>query len=172
MESGPHLFSARIYKVGLIRYVDVPAKISRALQASKSHLPVSGSVEGLPLRTTMVSRGNRCHRLAIHGDLRKKLRIDAGAIVEVAIDRDEESREPVLPPALVIALRHSPKAQAVFRAMTTALRRQIVRYLSSAKQQATVERRVSKFILRLEKLQPRRQSRKPRSNLSGTARLP
>jgi len=72
-------------------------------------------------------------------------------IVEVALQRDEESREPALPPALTLALRQSPKAQAEFRSMTTALRRQIVRYLTSVKQQATLERRVAKFVQRLGK---------------------
>ena len=72
------------------------------------------------------SRGKGCYRLAIHGDIRKKLKVNAGAFVEIAMERDVEPREPVLPPALVLALRNDPKAQAVFRRMTTALRRQIV----------------------------------------------
>jgi hypothetical protein len=145
-----HIFAAQIYKVGLIRYVDVPADVSLALGEGAATVPVRGTVEGLPLRTTMVSRGKSCYRLAIHGDIRKKLRIDAGAIVEVALERDEESRGPSLPPALVVALRQSPVAQAKFRAMSTALRRQIVRYLTAVKQQATLERRVAKFMVRLE----------------------
>jgi hypothetical protein len=62
--------------------------------------------------------------MAIHGDIRKKLRVDCGVVVEVAIELDEESREPVLPPVLVL---HAPKAQRRFRGVTTALRRQIVR---------------------------------------------
>jgi uncharacterized protein YdeI (YjbR/CyaY-like superfamily) len=107
-------------------------------------------VDGVPLRSTLVSRGKGCYRLAIHGDIRKKLRIDSGAAVEIAIEKDEESREPVLPPALVLALRNSPKAQAAFRQMTTALRRQVVRYLTSVKQQQTLERRISKFTRVLE----------------------
>jgi hypothetical protein len=145
-----HIFAAQIYKVGLIRYGDVPADVSLALGEGAATVPVRGTVEGLPLRTTMVSRGKSCYRLAIHGDIRKKLRIDAGAIVEVALERDEESRGPSLPPALVVALRQSPVAQAKFRAMSTALRRQIVRYLTAVKQQATLERRVAKFMVRLE----------------------
>jgi hypothetical protein len=144
------VFSGRMYKVGLIRYVDVPAEISRALEASGAYLAVCGSVEGLPLRTTMVSRGNGCHRIAIHGDLRKKLRLDAGAVVEITLERDEESREPALPPVLVFALRNAPEARRVFRAMTTALRRQIVRHLTQAKRPETVERRVTRLVRRLE----------------------
>lgn len=98
----------------------------------------------------MVPRGKGCYRLAIHGDIRKKLKVDAGDVVEVALQLDQEPREPVLPPALVLALRNAPKAQAAFRKMTTALRRQIVRYLTSVKQQSTLERRVAKFVRRLE----------------------
>jgi uncharacterized protein YdeI (YjbR/CyaY-like superfamily) len=51
-------------------------------------------------------------------------------------------------------LRNAPKAQAAFRNMTTALRRQIVRYLTAVKQQATLERRVTKFVRRLEERTP------------------
>lgn len=152
MDSDLHVFSAKIYKVGIIRFVDVPAAISRALDAREAHVPVRGTVEGVALVTTMVSRGKGCHRLAIHGDIRKKLRLDSGAIVEIALERDEEPREPVLPPALILALRQSPKAHAHFRAMTVALRRQIVRYLTSVKQQPTLERRVATWVRRLEQL--------------------
>jgi uncharacterized protein YdeI (YjbR/CyaY-like superfamily) len=49
-----------------------------------------------------------------------------------------------------VALRQSPAAQAKFRAMSAALRRQIVRYLTAVKQQSTLERRVAKFMVRLE----------------------
>lgn len=145
-----YVFSGKIYKVGIIRYVDVPEGVSRALGQGEPHVPVAGEVEGVSVRTTMVSRGEGCYRIAIHGDIRKKLKVDAGTVVELAIQRDEEPREPAMPPALVLALRNAPKAQAEFRNMTTALRRQIVRYLTSVKQQSTLERRVAGFVRRLE----------------------
>jgi Domain of unknown function (DUF1905)/Bacteriocin-protection, YdeI or OmpD-Associated len=153
---GVHVFSGKIYKVGLIRFVDVPADVSRAIGEGATHVPVLGGVEGVPLRSTLVSRGENCYRLAIHGEIRKKLRVDAGAVVEIAIQRDEESREPALPPPLVLALGNSPKAQAAFRKMTTALRRQVVRYLTSVKQQPTLERRVAKFVRTLEQRSQRK----------------
>ena len=160
MEGEFHVFSGRIYKVGLIRYVDVPADVSKRFDGG-AHVPVAGTVEGVPVRSTLVSRGNGAYRLAIHGDIRKKLRVDAGAVVEVAIAVDEESREPELPPALVLALRNAPKAQKKFRGMTTALRRQIVRYLVAVKTQETLERRVVKFVARLERREsPARKSTK------------
>jgi len=147
-----HVFSGRIYRVGIIRFVDVPAEISKVLGAGHANLPVRGTVEGVPVRTTLVSRGNHCHRMAIHGDIRKKLRVDTGAVLEIAIERDEESREPVVPPALVVTLRQSPRAQAMFKSMTTALRRQIVRNITSVKSQEALERRVLKVVTRLEQM--------------------
>jgi hypothetical protein len=147
-----YIFAGRIYKVGIIRFVDVPAAVSKELARGVTNLPVRGTVEGVPLRTTLVSRRNRCHRVAIHGDIRKKLRVDAGAIVEIALERDEESREPVLPPTLLVMLRHSPHAQSVFKGMTTALRRQIVRNITSVKSQEALERRVGKVVRRLEQM--------------------
>jgi len=160
-----YVFSARIYKVWLVRFVDVPANISKEL-GRENAVPVMGTVEGVPLRSTLVPRGNGAYRLAIHGDIRKRLRVDAGAVVEVAIRRDEESREPELPPSLVLALRNSPNAQQKFRAMTTALRRQIVRYLVSVKSQATLERRVLKFVARLERREPPKKTRRKKRTKS------
>jgi bacteriocin resistance YdeI/OmpD-like protein/uncharacterized protein DUF1905 len=148
--NGVHVFSGQIYKVGLIRFVDVPADISRAIGNRSPHVAVRGEVERIPFQSTLVSRGKGCYRLAIHGNIRNKLKVDAGVVVEIAMELDKDSREPVLPPALVLALRNAPKAQAVFRRMTTALRRQIVRYLTSVRQQATLERRVAKFVRTLE----------------------
>jgi hypothetical protein len=144
--SDVHVFSGKIYKVGIIRFVDVPPEVSRVLGNGAPHVPVCGEIEGNPLHTTLVSRGNGCYRLAIHSDIRKKLKIDAGDSLEVALEQDNEPREPLLPPALVLALRNAPKAQAFFRQMTTALRRQVVRYLTSVKQQSTLERRVAKMV--------------------------
>jgi len=153
MNNGIQVFAASIYKVGVIRYVDVPREVSRKF-GSSPHVPVRGTVEGVPVRTTLVSRGKGSYRMAIHGDIRKKLRVDAGAVVEIAIQLDEESREPELPPALVLALRNAPKVQRRFRAITTALRRQIVRYLTAVKSQEVLERRVSRFVARWERENP------------------
>jgi Domain of unknown function (DUF1905)/Bacteriocin-protection, YdeI or OmpD-Associated len=159
MREALHIFSGRIYKVGIIRYVDVPAGVSREIARGAANVAVRGTVEGVPLRTTLMPRGRGCHRLAIHGEIRKKLRVDAGAVVEVALERDEESREPAVPPGLAIALRLAPRAQGEFRAMTTALRREIVRYVMGGKQEATRERRVQKMVRRLEERALRRAKR-------------
>jgi hypothetical protein len=166
MNNGIQVFAASIYKVGVIRYVDVPREISRKF-GSAAHVPVIGTVEGVPVRTTLVSRGKGSYRMAIHGDIRKKLRVDSGAVVEIAIQLDEESREPELPPALVLALRNAPKAQRRFQAVTTALRRQIVRYLIAVKSQEALERRVSRFVARWERENPMKKAKSRKAKNGG-----
>ena len=160
------MFAGSIYKVGLIRYVDVPRDISKKF-GSAPHVPVTGTVEGVPVRTTLVSRGKGSYRMAIHGVIRKKLRVDCGTVVEIAIQLDEESREPELPPALVLALRTAPKAQRRFRGITTALRRQIVRYLMAVKSQETLERRVRRFVARWERENPMKKRKAGKVKKSG-----
>jgi hypothetical protein len=166
MNNGIQVFAASIYKVGLIRYADVPREVSKKF-GSAAHVPVIGTVEGVPVRTTLVSRGKGSYRMAIHGDIRRKLRVDCGAVVEIAIQMDEESREPELPPALVLALRNAPKAQRRFRAITTALRRQIVRYLTAVKSQEALERRVGRFVARWERENPMKKGKAGKARKSG-----
>jgi len=68
---------------------------------------------------------------------------------------------------LVLALRNSSKAQRRFRAITTALRRQIVRYLVAVKSQETLERRVSRFVARWERLEPVRKAKAKKGRKGG-----
>jgi uncharacterized protein YdeI (YjbR/CyaY-like superfamily) len=90
----------------------------------------------------------------------------------VALELDEASREPALPPVLVAALRQNRVAQETFRGMTTALRRQIVRYLVGVKQQATLERRVVKFMRRLEEIAVEKKQKEKRKLARKAVRKP
>ncbi len=118
--------------------------VCREIAAGEVNVAVQGMVEGVPLRTTLVPRGGGCHRLAIHGEIRKKLRVDAGAVVEVALERDEEPREPAVPPALGMALR-----------------REIVRFATGAKQEAARERRAQKVVrLLMERVERKKKRRR------------
>jgi hypothetical protein len=159
MRDSLQVFSAKIYRVGIVRYVDVPGEVLLAIAAGEVNAAVRGTVERLAVRSTLVPRGLGCHRLAIHGEIRKKLRVDVGAVVEVALERDEESREPAVPPELSVALRLSAKAQGEYRAMTVALRREVVRFILGGKQAATRERRVAKMVRLLEKKAEQRKKR-------------
>jgi hypothetical protein len=149
----PHVFPAKIQKVWIMRCVDIPRDVSKAIHRSAEgdplHIPVHGWIEGLPFKSTLVPRGGGSYRLHVHSRIWRKLRIDAGAAVEVTLLIDTEPRKAALPPDLAAALAATPRAMATFSALTVALRRQIIQYVANAKQARTREKRIHLVIKRM-----------------------
>lgn len=150
----PHVFAAKIQKIWIMRCVDIPRDVSKAIRNIGAgddplHIPVHGWIEGLPFKSTLVPRGGGSYRLHVHSRIWRKLRIDAGAAVEVTLLVDTEPREAVLPPDLAAGLAGTPRALATFNSLTVALRRQIVQYVDNAKQARTREKRVQLVVKRM-----------------------
>jgi hypothetical protein len=164
----PHVFPARIYKVWIMRCVDVPRDVSKGLRSvvgeNTLHIPVHGWIEGLPMKSTLVPRGGGCYRLHVHSRIWRKLRIDAGATVEVTLLLDTEPREVVLPPDFAAGLAEEPRALATFNTLTTALRRQIVQYVDSAKHARTREKRIQLVVRRMHERAAKRKKNKKNQN--------
>ena len=133
--------------------VDVPREISKSLRKlagdNCKHIPVLGQVEGLQLKSTLSPRGGGSYRLHIQSTIWRKLRIDAGATVEVMLLLDSEPRDPALPHALAGSLADAPRALAIFNSLTPAFRRQIVRYVEQAKHGSTREKRIHLIVKRM-----------------------
>ena len=142
----PHVFAARIQKIWMMRCVDLPRDISnsfRQIAGEKAkYIPVRGWIEGVPLRSTLTPAGNGRYRLHVHSRIWRKLRVDAGATVEVTLLLDTEPRDPVLPPDFAAGLAEIPYALEAFNAETPAMRRQIVQYFEAAKRPATRDKRL------------------------------
>jgi hypothetical protein len=174
----PHVFPARIHKVWIMRCVDVPRDVSKALRSVAGevagedalHIPVHGWIEGLPMKSTLVPRGGGCYRLHVHSRIWRKLRIDAGATVEVTLLLDTEPREVVLPQDFAAGLAGEPRALSTFNTLTTALRRQIVQYVDSAKHARTREKRIQLVVRRMhERVAKRKKNRKKQSRRETSA---
>ena len=148
-----HIFVAPIQKIWIMRCVDLPRDVSEALRSAAGdgvkHPPVHGLVEGLPFKSTLVPAGNGCFRMHVHSRIWRKLRIDAGAQVEVTLMLDQAPRPAVVPGDLAAALAAKPRALGTFNALTLPLRRQILWYLESAKHASTREKRVRLMVQRM-----------------------
>lgn len=140
-----HRFVATLYKVGINRCVDVPEEVSRAL-GGKGYIPVVASAQGLVTRTTLVPAGNGQHRLFLHGKIRKKLGVDAGDIVGIVLRRDKKPDEIDVPADVAAALRKIRGAQAAFKMITPALRREFLRWVLNAKRPETRAKRIERAI--------------------------
>ena len=148
-----HIFVAPIQKIWIMRCVDVPPDASAAIRESatgdKKHPPVHGFVEGRPFTSTLSPGKKGCYRLHVHSRIWRKLKIDAGAEVEVTLMLDEAPRPAEVPSDLAGALAAKPPALKIFNALTLALRRQVLWYLNNAKHASTREKRVKLMVQRM-----------------------
>lgn len=171
----PHVFAAKIQKIWIMRCVDIPRDVSKEIRSAGGgddplHIPVHGWIEGVPFKSTLVPRGGGAYRLHVHSRIWRKLRIDAGAAVEVTLLVDNEPREAVLPPDLGAGLADTPRALATFNTLTVALRRQIIQYIDGAKQARTREKRVQLIVQRMLERAARRKKLQMRGKKATTRR--
>src|SRR5271163_3181781 len=133
-------FLATIYKIWLMRHVDVPAEIADALIAqlrddegtptrtkSKTgtktakrvkpkYVPVVAIVNGCMACATLMPAGGGRYRIQLNTALRKAARADVGDVVRVELQLDRASREEPVPADLRLALKENPAARRVFDA--------------------------------------------------------
>lgn len=145
-----HRFRATLYKVGILRCIDVPSRLSRSL-GQGSAPPVCGTIEGVPFRSTLRARGEGAYRLHVHSRVWRPRGLDAGDTVQVAIERDVVPRDdPALPADFLRALEDRPAARAILAIITPSLRREIAAWLAAAKRAETRERRIATALDTLE----------------------
>lgn len=171
MKSSRHHFSATIYKIWILRYVDVPEEIASSLarqyvqakstgrrfatgskQAPHSkhtlarHIPVVVTTSGQSARATLVPAGGGRYRLQLNTELRKAARADAGDTVSLELTLDLASRRLPVPPDLREALRQHPKARKAFEALGPSHRMHFILWFDSAKSPDARDRRLTKAI--------------------------
>ena len=111
-------------------------------------IPVKGTVNGNAWRGTLLPNGNDGHRMVLNGQIRKRSRVGVGNSVEIKLQRDEASRDAVMPPLLEEALRENELLD-VFNALSRAKRNAALKWLGSAKTTVTWERRVESLVMNL-----------------------
>jgi len=179
--SKTHRFLATIYKIWMMRHIDVPEDVSTVLtkemqRARKSHapsgaakpkyIPVVAIVNGRSARVTLVPAGGGLFRMQINTALRKAARVDAGDLVSVELRLDRASRSLPVPPDLRAGLKLVPKANKAFDALAPGHRRHFIQWFDLAKSPEARQRRLERAIgVLLERsfLQPRLSSKRRRA---------
>jgi hypothetical protein len=155
-EKASRCFVARIYKVGINRCVDVPKDFVSATE-KRGYIPVSGSADGISFRSTLLPGLNQMYRLFLHSRIWKNVGLDAGDVIEITLERDQESRDVALPEAASLAGHRG--ALAALQNVTPGLRREFIKWVVAAKHPATRERRIRIGIPRLIERARRRSAR-------------
>jgi hypothetical protein len=170
MASQPKKFLATIYKIWMMRHVDVPPVIADALIAqlrgdesklSRSkgkpgskipkrvrpkYVPVVANVNGCSARVTLMPAGSGRYRIQLNTAVRKAARADIGDVVRVDLQLDRASREARVPADLRLALKENPAARRAFDELTAGHRRHFIKWFDSAKGADTRIRRLGRAI--------------------------
>ena len=163
-------FLATIYKIWMMRHVDVPTEIADALiaqlrgrkgkptrsagksaskipkRAEPKYVPVVAIVNGCSARVTLMPAGGGRYRIQLNTALRKAARADGGGVVRVELQLDRASREERVPADLRLALKENPAARRAFDELTTGHRRHFIKWFDSAKGPDTRIRRLGQAI--------------------------
>ena len=140
-------FMANIYRIWMLRYVDVPEVVSAELAKevgprSGKYIPVVANVRGHKERTTLLPAGGGRYRMQFNAALRKAANADTGDMVSVAVCVDTETREIAVPADLRAALKRHPKVRRAFDDAPPGYRHQILKWMDSAKSQAARNKRI------------------------------
>jgi hypothetical protein len=144
------VFAAKIEIIGINPYVAVPPEVSRAL-AMRRHIPVRGSINGFPIKATLVPVGGGRHRLYINGEMRKGAGVGVGDKIKVSIELDTDPRIQPVPETLRKALAANKEAESVWNRLPPSRRKEFLDYLNWLKTPAALDRNTGKVIAALLK---------------------
>ena len=142
-------FKAVIEIIGINPYVLVPNdildKIFTQAGKSKGHIPISGTVNGVPYKQTLL-RYSGLWRLYINTTMLKDSPKRIGETIELTIEYDPSDRTITPHPKLVEALEQNKEAKAVFDDLSPSLKKEIIRYISFLKTEQSVDKNVTRAI--------------------------
>src|SRR6478736_2285124 len=149
-------FQARLYKVAMIHWVDLPKKTIDALKLPRAEIKGGGLGLNALLRfnddldrVTLLPGKRGYYKLAIKAELMRGAKVRGGAVIDFTLAPDTASREPELPEAMRAAFQSQPHLRERWLTHSVAIRRQVTRYILDAKTAETQTKRSWIFLERL-----------------------
>ena len=151
-----HSFRAKLYRVAIVRWVDLPKRTILPLRLPPAE--IKGGGHGLNAllrfnddldRVTLLPGKRGHYKLAFKVELLRAAGVDAGDTIEFTLEPDTASREPDLPEEMRKAFQARPQLQVRWLNHSVAIRRQVVRYITDAKTAETQAKRSWIFLERL-----------------------
>jgi len=149
-------FRAKLYRVAMVRWVDLPKRAIAPLALSPAE--IKGGGHGLNAllrfnddldRVTLLPGRRGHYKLAIKVELLRAAGVDAGDTIAFTLEPDTASREPDLPGEMRKAFQARPHLRERWLEHSVATRRQVVRYIEQAK---SLEVRAKRSWIFLERL--------------------
>jgi hypothetical protein len=142
--TGDYVFSSRLVRKDVFFGVDVPASVSRAI-GMRGFVPVVGTVDGEPFRTTLSPSGKGRHHLLLNRRLREAAGVELGKSVAVSLRVD------TAPPVFDIAedLADALREEGVlddFQRMARGRRNQVIQWMEQAVHEETRAKRIARLV--------------------------
>ncbi len=143
-----HKFQALLVRpegTGTWTYVVVPFDSTREF-GTKSRVPVKGTIDGHPFKSTLLPNAEGKHFLVVKREIRDAIGKTPTETVTVTMTRDSSPRSLAIPGDMMKALDGDPKAKAVFTDMAHSHRKAYIEWVEEAKRKETRERRIEKAL--------------------------
>jgi len=121
--------------------VEIPLDVPAVFGGKR--VPVRGTINGYPFRTTIATYGGRYY-LGFRREIREGAGIDIGDAVVILLERDDEPRTIEVPQDLAAAL--DTETHALFDGLSYTHRKEYVRWIEEAKRAETRQKRVAKAV--------------------------
>ena len=112
----------------------------------RGRVPVVGTLNGFPIRTSVAPVGDATHAMIINKEMQAGAHVKAGDEVKVSLEIDTAPRTVETPTDLKKALARDPQAKAFFKELSYTHRKDYVTWITSAKRPETRARRVEETV--------------------------
>lgn len=142
-------FAAPLEIIGINPFVPVPDNVLDSLLSAagknKGPIPIKGTINGIPFRQTLV-RYRGAWRLYVNTTMLKDSPKRIGEVVQLVVFVDSGDRSIPPHPKLLRALEQNTQAKEKFDSLAPSLQKEIIRYISFLKTEASVDRNIAKAI--------------------------
>jgi len=130
---------------GAWTHMTVPFDVHRVF-GSKARVPVVGTINGHPFRTSIMPVGDGTHYMAITKEMQASAQARAGDSVRVAMAVDTAARVIEIPDDLKAAFAANPDIEGSFAALAYTHRKEFVDWITAAKKPETRSQRIGKSL--------------------------
>jgi len=143
-------FRAKIHgrEAGVVAAIAPPVDVIEYF-GTRARVPIRGTINGFPFRSSLMPCGS-ARMMPVNKALCQSAGVAPGDIVDVVMERDEESRTVEAPPELKKELAKSKKAQERWDGLAFTHKKEMALSISGAKQEETKKRRLAKVMLVLK----------------------
>ena len=145
-----HIFLAKIYSIGINWCVDVPLEITNCLIVDRGRINIKGKINGFDFFKTLMPVKNATHRLFVNKTMMKGGNTALGEVASFEIGQDYNKVIKAYPvPKLVTEQLIENNLLADFNKLTASRKRNILKYFSYIKTEATLMKNINKLISQL-----------------------